>query len=440
MRVFHFSDSESFKQDTSKEFSSLLRSSPDIVQEKVFTSYGLKAEFDGRSFRTTYDGMKIGIGSFASNIGEIHFVINPKIDTFKVQDIFTAIGVNRFIERCVIFENLPTFSTFEDAESNFSPSVLLWLLDEIIRCSATLLSSSNRRKEIYLINGISGRPNLQKSLRNIALGKGPGFYCEVLDEQSLRDYAIVLLETARSIGELLEDWYSLIPSERKEYSSKLRFLSSKFGIYESSSVFSHVLLLKTCRPPFPFGLKDILYKCLRYWQWRGAFSISEMGLESFGYWGVSIHLDRVFQEYVGLTWSSSINEMGVNWFPSPKFKYKIVSDYSETIGEGDQVPDHLFFHESSRTLFIVDAKYKIGVGQSPDVHQMVAYCDYKYTDLEPDKVVGILVYPGKEWEEKRIVGFHKSIYFIKIPIQKALYNPSIHEFTRRLINEQVVIA
>ncbi len=422
-RVFRFNTSESFHSEDSAEFAQIILQSPPQVIARLL-NFGMNIEFAKDAMRVSHDGRKVGIGSFASKEGEIHFVIAPKFERLALKNLFSALDPTTAAHDFVHFENVTHHGDAQQASDEFTPSFLLALLNEIVAALQHLLNATQLRKEILVQGGIKGRPLLEESYRNLLLGTQSGFLCQVPEERGLRYYALILLATAKDIGARLDEWGELIADLHSQQLARVRYALTLFGVTNPGAM-TRGLLYKLARPPFPFGLKDILYKCLSYWQWRGAFSLSEEGT-AFGYWGLIVELDRAFETYVGHVWHQSSRDTH-KWLRSPLYDY-VIEGFHESSDQRRVNPDHLFINHNAKRLIVVDAKYREVIGTRDQVYQMISYLDFDYPELSDYQRTGILVFPGDQFVVRSVSGFHHPLYCMEIPVEPSLYQSRVTQF------------
>jgi hypothetical protein len=436
-RVFRFSSRASFHSEVSSDFAALLLKAPSQIRSRISRSFGLSLKIDDDPIHVSHDGRRIGLGSFVLQGETIHFVIEPKIGEPMLKSIVQALPKEESLHKFSRFEGLSSAGPTEKGEDDLTPAYLLGLLDEIVDASSRLLESSTRKREVIVQGGIKGRPLLARTVRDLELGRGTKFYCEVLDDSGLREYAAVLLETARSISSLLEEWRHLLPSLEDRPLLRLRSIASRMGVWNSGG-FNLSMLHRLCRPPFPYGLKDILYKCLRYWQWRAGYRLSGHGHVSMGYHHLVIFLDRLFEKYVGESLNASCSG-DYEWIESPRFEYQV--DGLEDVSSDRKIePDHCFVHRDGALLIVADAKYREDVASTEQAYQILSYVSYDYSMQEgftnygnPDRIVGLLVYPGTKWEVGTVRGFGVEAYCVMLPVKPQLYHPELHDFVVGLL-------
>jgi hypothetical protein len=429
-KVFQFGDKESFYSESSREFAKIVMASSIVLQRQLMGAYGLQIELSDTGYRIGHDGRRIGLGAFTSTSGTVHFAIAPKVDTIRLESLFQALGGHVAVSQYVTYDTLASEGPAEFREDEFRPAFLVQLLEDILQQSLHFLSVSvPKKKEVFVANGTKGRPQLAVSVQQIMQGRRFGFYCELPDDQGLRDYAVVLIATARSISELLEAWYELVPTDKKEYLPRLGFLISRFSGMRQV-LFSRALLYKVCRPPFPYGLREILYRCLRYWEWNGEFGLAKESQELHGYWGLTVQLDQIFQAFVGRALQQAI---GVDFddLGSPSYLYHI-----RGLPAPKTAPirlDRCFFNAKTGTLVIVDAKYSTRIADEANVYQMVSYMSYEYR-INPKKIVGILVYPGDQWHVGKIDGFIPRLYWVNLPVSPSGYRDEMSQWLGEVLN------
>jgi hypothetical protein len=383
-------------------------------------------ELDSERIRVSHDGRKVGIASFPTTGGEITVVVGPKTDTLRLKALFAALGEDKLGGNQVRFERASWVTPTVRDESDFTPAFLLNLLQEITVLSTQLFGGPGRKRVAIIHGGVKGRPLLQKSITNQVLARSQTFLCEVIDSDSLLEYKLAILATAKDLVRPLREWEHLLSAGGEDPFSKWKTIAARFQLRDQSS-FSLGMLYKLCRPPFPYGLRVILYKCLRYWQWKGAYQVANKNLDETGFWGMFVNLDSVFETYVGRVWTTALKDF--QW-ERPTYYYRLEKLEDEDAGGERAIrPDHLFLNSRKKTLLVIDAKYTTEGGTRNQVFQMVSYLDYSYPNIDESySRIGAIVFPGANWKVKRVKGFGKQIYVIEMPIERKSLEPRIEEF------------
>lgn len=425
-RVFRFNEDFDFDDEKSVEFASFLRQATDQVRENLSKTFGIGIRTSKLPIRTSYDGRKVGFGTFVAAGTKIHFSIAPKTNTLRLKTLFQALESHvdaAHIRYTRVVSNAPA----QQGKDDFTFTFLLRLLDEIGAASTFLLNASYKKRETLIRGGIKGRPLLEKSFKRLMLGKEFGIICQMLDDEGLRDYAVVLLRTAESVANLLDKWYDLTGYQHHATLNRIKFIAAHLASRSGQS-FSRSLLYKVCRPPFPYGLRDILYKCMLYWQWGGDFRLAEQGATTSGFWGVVIDLDLIYQTYVGHSWHHSLGDE-FTWFQAPSFPYVVEGQANRKI-----ILDHLYVGKNNNLALIVDAKYSRNIAAEDHLYQMLSYQNYRYSEWSNSyQKIGFLIYPGDDWVISKIDGFEAEIYAVQMPITSELHRVEIPMVLRHTI-------
>lgn len=434
-KVFKFSDRLSFDSSLSSDFAEILSKSSGQVRTRLSKNYGISLRFDSDPIRITHDGRKIGIGSFKAAGVEIHFSILPKEESIALTSLIEALSDSTDLDDYVRFERKLSHAPTSNAPSDFSFSFQKQLLEKILKSIRDISGANNSKKLIHSIGGIKGRPLISRSISNLLLARTIGIQCEVLDSIDLAAHITVLFATARSLNHNL----SLIAQINPKYAC-----TDLNGIYKQTisrfpnvdvRKFNRSILYKVCRPPYPFGLKNVLSECLLYWMWKGNYSI---GLDkNLEYEEISIDLDMLFERYVGLVFEASAGHAFIKKEKS-SFAYYLSSN-SDTITQTEQrkiIPDFIFTSRTSKALLIVDAKYRNVIATSDQVAQIISYLEYQGYDAadEMKSRVGILAYPGERYEVSELGPFSRKIYAVKIPIKSTLKNEELGIFLSKIIS------
>ena len=431
-QVYNFSTPESFSSKESEEFAKLLLDVPTSVRTQILPRFGLSIDVNAPSVRVRHNGRKVGVGSFQFRENKIHFRIAPKTEAIKLKILNEALQEKGALSSLAKFSSLSR-GPMSEGDDDFTPIYLLGLLDEIVASSKFLLSTNYKKKQVVSRGGVKGRPLLMKTLIDFELGKGANVYCETLDNKSLREYALILFETANSIISILNDWSSIVDEKKMLDASKLKFLSSRFGLSNTVG-FSPSLVFKVCRPPFPYGLKEVLYKCLRYWKWQYQFHLEEPGQAFFDYFHIIVELDRLFELYVGKVWKTVLGDL-FEASSGTKFKYRVSK--SDTFGIKSAsaiILDHSFYNKNKKEMIVVDAKYRKDVATNTQIYQMLAYSSYLYPfESGIENIAGILVYPGSVFSYGEVSGFDKRIYYMQLPIVSPLPLDEVSDFVSKVL-------
>lgn len=433
-KVIKFSDSSSFGKEHAEDFIRLLYQSDARTRQHILDTYGFRIEDRGEGRKLRYDGRRVGIGHFRADDKDVTFQLLPKVETLRLKNLFSALGEEHIKHNRGRFEKLDSRSPVTQDEGNFTPSFLLALLEEIRQFASRFNPVFLRRKEIFVKGGVKGRPLLRKSITNILLGRQLGWNCEVLDNAGLHRYIVVLLATAHDIEETLKEWAPLLKTTNEEPREALKEIQAHLGTRDTSP-FSTSLLMQICRPPYPFGLRDILLKCLRYWRWKGYYRADDQSLRDSSYYGLVVQMDSLFDDYVGIAFRKSLDS-SFAWQRNFTYEFTLTDEKDNHSNKRGIDPDHIFASEDGRRAFIVEVKYKEEVDRS-DLFQILAYLTFHYPKSRHMPAldnsftkIGVLAYPGAEWKCKSVSNFDSLLFIMELPIKQNGISELL-EFTSR---------
>lgn len=410
-RIFSFNSLESFHSSSSAELAELVLQAKPEVREWLRQSFGITLDVSSREMRVVHDGQRIGIGSFWSSNMLVHFKIGPKV-AFRVHDLLSS------LKNTLGWANYITFGDTKASPADmkggdFHTSFLVALLEDIALYASRHADITHIRKQELVKWKIKGRPDVHATVRRLGRGVVDGFICDIYDDKAFQVYADILIKTSSAIESDLREMGELIAPIEEDIIHATRIIRTRLGPLASGN-FSLSILLRTCRPPFPFGLREILYRCMRYWLWEGQIDLAYKGSYE-PYKELVLKLDDIFEIYVGEKWSDALST-DFSFYRSPEWNYRI-----DDSGGFDQkrhlVPDHLLVSNDRELMLILDAKYRTDVGSPDAIYQILSYLSYQSTAFigVPIKI-GILVYPGEKWQVREVRGFDKSIFCVSMPI------------------------
>jgi len=428
---FTFTSPESFKSEQSTIFAGQLLKATAAVRQTIRRSFGLSLDVSSDPIRVTHDGQSIGLGSFLVGSDEVEFSIGPKV-SFKVLDLIEALRMSDYSGRISEFRIGRSLISTEQGYSDFTPAFLISILHSIAEYAARHTDITHHRRHEFCGWQIRGQPVISESLRLFSKGSVDGFVCNVYDNRAFQEYAEILCETTQDICRTLELWNRLILPIRSDADNMKKFIFTRLSHLRGSG-FSSQLLLKVCRPPFPLGLREVLYSCMRYWQWRAQIMPSVKGTVPLGYWQFTVHLDNLFEEYVGQTWYNALSAKH-EWISGKDFPYLVRKDGGDL--QHAIRPDHIFRHVGGDSLIIVDAKYTAEIGKPDEIYQMLAYLNYQHSDKNPGQQLrGFLVYPGQELAFYPVTGFQHKLFCVTMPIPYSPTTPGLLEIVDTLTKE-----
>ena len=404
---------DNWRSTEARIFADELRQAQPVVRDKISRQFGLSLAYDSEGIRVDYDGRKVGFGSFSSAKGGITFSISPKVDDFDVKALFTCIDSLDFNNRIVQFENSQNADVHQEQEGAFSWAFLLGLLEEINDFGIHNFLIFNSKKIIKGRSSIVGKPMAKSLVLNMAHGFF-GVDCEVLDNYRQRQYASLFYFTAKSIYQDLVKWQAVI--KRSDTNLKGIFNSIATKLKQFSNVpFSPNLLRELSHPPFTYGVKSLLMRCIRYWQWKGLLATSNSrNVNKF--WSVSIALDNAFELYAG----HMIEQMLKDSKKIPKGRYSYSFDFKDPRYPGNRIereiePDHIYIFPKTDDIVIAEIKYSNHIAVREHVAQLISYLKYDAFQFSTNKKVGLLVYPGTVLTCKKIPCFDANIYLLTLP-------------------------
>lgn len=397
-------------------FADELRQAPPLVRDRISRQFGLTLAFDAEGLRVDYDGRKVGFGSFGSGQGKTTFSITPKEDDFDVKALFNCIDSLSYYNKIVQFENNHESTVHEVSNNQFSWTFLLGLLEDINSFGVHHFLIFNSKKTLSGRNAVQGRPLAKSLVLNMARGR-LGIDCEVLDNYMQRQYASIFFATAKSIFRDLRNWQSVIKRSDAHLSGTYNSIAAKLKQF-SDIPFSSRLLLEMSHPPYTYGVKTLLLKCLRYWRWKGMFASSQ-STNTNNFWSVSIALDTAFELYAG----QIIKEMLGNKEKIPKASYPYSFDFKDHRVPNDRLlreiePDHIYLDKYTGDLVIAEVKYSNHLAIREHVAQLIAYLSYSAYPFTTNSKIGLLVYPGIDLSCERIPNFGVDIYLLTLPARE----------------------
>lgn len=415
--TFDFDSRESFHEQQSTELARLLLDASATVRRKVRRSFGITVELDADPVRVSHDGQRIGIGAFNSLGRQVQFTIGPKV-AMSVHELVRALHGTDYFGHLAAFEAKGDRSDIQQRDDELAPAFLVSLHRDIADYAARHVDVTHHRRKEFVGWRLRGRPVTGDIVRRLCAGRFDGVVCEVYDDRAFEDYADVLVGTASSIRDTLKSWGDIIEPINADLDAATRLIFGKLG-HLTGAGFSVAKLLRICRPPFPLGLRGLLYSCLRYWKWRGSLGLAKGDAAAGGFWQLSLRLDQLFERYVGVKWSSSLSG-GFQWSPSPAFQYEVRNEDSGESQVQEIIPDHLFVAHDRKLLLVVDAKYRTDIGARDQVYQMASYLAYEYgSEFDCDSRIGVLVYPGETWKAFSVSPFHPRIFAVQMPVSSS---------------------
>lgn len=407
---FNFNNGD-WRNSNSRIFANELYQARPIIRDRICRQFGISLGFDSEGIKVDYDGRKVGFGSFCNEQGRTTFSIAPKVDDFDINALFKCIDTLHLFNRIVQFDNSQKADIHEEQDDSFSWTFLLGLLEDINDFGIHNFLIFNSKKTIKGRSSIVGRPVAKSLVLNMAHGKF-GVDCEVLDNYRQRQYASLFFATAQSIFHDLIKWQSVIKRSDSSLTGTYNSIAAKLKQF-SDIPFSRSLLRELAHPPFTYGVKTLLVKCIRYWKWKGIFATTNSN--SLGtFWSVSMALDTAFELYAG----HMIGNMLTGADKRPKQGYPYSLDTSNNKINREIEPDHIYLLPENAGLIIAEIKYSTHLAIREHVAQLLAYLKYNAYPFDADKKMGLLVYPGKELSCQKISNFDANIYLVTLPAKE----------------------
>lgn len=367
-------------------FTEALTSCNGQVRKTICDLYGFSLIFDGDDIKVAHDGQKVGSGRFSANNTYYTFDIFPKSEGVNISELLQ-----------IYFQNFnKPYGTLHEinqqkvgfTESEYSFAHLIGLLKEISNLSAGFVNIYSKKKLIKSKGSVRGRIISNSFVCNQLLGNLDLVESEILDNQEMKEYATVFYYTALSILERINS--SSIDKAFKNFDSNALFnkVKSILKPYVTNRI-SAQTLIRLSKPPFPFGVRELFFKCYHYWMSSGALSTGSNG-KDMAFSGFTIQLDKLFEDYVGLILQMALSTE-YRALPKQNYYYKVSDNHNDRALE----PDHMVVETSSSKMHIVEVKYSNDIAPREHVAQVISYLDYNYKTYNDFNKTGLIVYPGE---------------------------------------------
>ena len=368
-----------------EELANVLKSVSPAVRKAICDSYGFKLQLDGGDLNLSHDGQRIGSGSVSTNEATYFIDVVSKSDELRLEELSEHFGSKNLTS---VYGQIFTCSDrgVGQGEDSYSFAFLIGLLEEISTFGTHFFNIySTKKRAVYKARPI-GKLIGESFIKNQLLGKYDVFEVEQLDNSEAKKYATVFYHTAISIYEDLERWRTGQVLDGLDIDVSHRQAVMRLKPFADNQ-FTTQLLIQLSKPPFPFGVKELFLKCLRYWRSKGRV-VGKQSHERMAYTGFALRLNNLFEDYVGLVFEKSFPKHVTHM---PKGSYV----YGENLGFYRALePDHIYIDQNNKTLTIVEVKYSLVIGVREHVAQLIAYLNYQYPEWSDCEKTGILVYPG----------------------------------------------
>ncbi|KHT53260.1 hypothetical protein RJ44_19880 [Alteromonas macleodii] len=403
LKISAFVSEEEYAQNL-KVLTDILKRSTGNVRKKICDIYGFKLQLDGDDYLISHDGQRIGAGQVVVDGTRVHFEVYPKNTGIKLDELFGVYGDGLSKKYGKIHHFGRT--SIEDKPDEFSFTFLLGLLHEIANFGTHFFNIYSTRKRIASKGKPIGRVVPDSFVMNQLKGKYDLFECETLDNSTLRLFATVFYHTAASV---LKELQSLSIDEALSGANAQMLGQRSMSRLKPYVVdgFSRQMLNKISKPPYPFGVKELFFKCYKYWESKGSISAVHSKNE-MAFSGFSVRLSDLFEDYVGIVFKKAY-EYKYEYIAKRRFHY-----FKDESQERRLEPDHMFVNVKSKELVVVEVKYSNAVAIREHVSQLISYLDYKYEGLGTHKPRGILVYPGSTFTCTRLDSFKHNICIVTL--------------------------
>ncbi len=392
--------SDAYDQNMEKIRDLLLNCSGD-VRKKICKIYGFKIEMSGDELLIYHDGKTVGSGQILINGIKNTFEIYPKNDGLKINEMVS------YFENGI--KNYGAIHNFyhqgvESKLGDYSFSFLIGLLAEISSFGTHFFNIYSTRKKIISPGKPRGRIDQIAFVKDQLAGKHNIFACEVLDNKQLRQFATVFYFTAMSIVNDLNQISSSNVFKGLDVVRLKKIVSNRLRPYVVEG-FSRQLITRLSKPPYPFGVKELFIRCLKYWTGKGQISAAS-NLSSMRFSGFSLRLNDLFEDYVGLVFDKVIKKEKIS---GAEFRFS--KDLTE---DRSLKPDHIFIDDNEKKLYIIEVKYSNKVAVREHVSQLISYLDYKYDKWPNYEKFGFLVYPDDKVSCETLDEFNHKMKICKL--------------------------
>lgn len=412
----HFNfDANSWPSSQARLFAEKLSQANPRAREEICTDFGFSLSFDSIGIRIEHDGRKVGFGGFDCLGAGITFSVYPKVDNFDLRALFDCIQSLNLYNKIVTIKNSQSTET-QDECNMFSWAFLLGLLSEINEFGVHHFSVFNSKKVLLGRNTVVGRPIAKSLALNFAKGK-LGIDCEVLDNFRQRQYASLFLATAKSVVQDLRSWSNIICRSNVHPQSLFNSASSKLKNF-ADVPFTLRLVTELSRPPYAYGVQQLVTSCCQYWKWKGFFSSSNSKSKG-SFWATSIAIDKAFEIYAGEILAKSF--VGMKKIPKQAYSYSF--NFADERSPDDLLarsiePDHIYIDLNVNQILIAEVKYSNNLAVRDHVSQLISYLAYVSYPFNTQAKIGLLIYPGKTFNIERIPGFAAKIFLVTLPVSR----------------------
>lgn len=387
------------------------------TRKKICDIYGFKLQMDGDDFLISHDGQRVGSGKVSVSGKSYAIEVYPKNTGLKINELFSYLGADLNKDYGKI-HNL-SHQGVEGRFGEYSFSFLLGLLSEISSFGAHFFHIYSTRKKVISKGKPHGRIVPKSFVKNQLIGKFDEFECEVLDNSQLRLFATVFYHTSKSVSNDLSKLGASTALKGVDVQLLTKVAASRLRPYILPG-FSRQMLNRLSKPPYPFGVKELFFRCMKYWTNKGGFSASDSN-HAMSFTGFSIRLDYLFEDYVGLLFEK-LFEAEIDHIQKRRFSYSHTLDEDRLLE-----PDHVYVDKKNKKLTIVEVKYSNNVAVREHVAQLISYLDFQYTEWDGFDKVGLVVYPGNSPVCEKLTSFKHDVRIAKVTSDIELSKSIIHD-------------
>ena len=413
----HFNfDANSLHTSQSRLFAEILSKANANTREEICTDFGFHLSFDSDGIRLEHDGRKVGFGGFDSLGSKITFSVYPKVENFDLRALFDCIQNLNSFNKIVTIKNSQNTNAQDDRDM-YSWTFLLGLLSDINEFGTHHFSVFNSKKVLSGRRSVVGRPIAKSLVQNFAKGR-LGIDCEVLDNFRQRQYASLLLATAKSVLHDLRSWSNIIYRSNVHPQSLFNSAASKLKTF-ADIPFTFRLVTELSRPPYAYGVQQLVTKCCQYWKWKGFIS-SNNAKNNGSFWTTSIALDKAFEIYAGEILADCL--AGMKKIPKRTYSYSFdfVDERSPDARLSRSIePDHIYTNSAQHQVFIAEVKYSNSLAVREHVSQIISYLTYENYPFNANYKTGLLIYPGMTFNIERIPGFSAQVLLVSLPVSES---------------------
>lgn len=375
------------------------------VRSEVCKSFGLVLELSGKLPSLTYLGQRSGRAQLRTptSIAEIEVV--PKNPGIDLSELLSAAAKRGSTENYGAL--IGSFSSGVGGESSeFSFAYLLGLLNDIKNLGTHAFEIYNGKHRELRFGSPAGRLVPRSFVINQIKGENAAFECELINNEQFRKYACVFFYTALSICRRLSHCLPENSISGVRLKETERLVRSRLGTYVVHK-FSLPLVVTLSKPPYPFGMRELVLSCLKYWlEWRKLSG--EKSNRPFSFEGHYLRVDKLFEDYVGIIFEEALGE-DFSYLPRSAYSYGSQAGIFRSIE-----PDHVYVNHTKRQILIAEAKYSNDIARRDNLAQLLAYISYRYPKWSDFTSFGFLVYPGDVFEAFAISEFSRKVEVCRV--------------------------